>query len=241
MSTTTPSSNRLPSAFWALNLVQSLGVFNSNLFRWVVVWALATRGATAAGTIDENQIFIVGALVAIPYILFSSAAGVLADRYSKRSLIVLWNLAAVVIMLIGALALMSNIPLLIYAAVFLLSTQAALFSPNKYGILPEIVPREKLSQANGLMESGLDLSIVLGTLAGGVAYAAFGQDVAGASTAACWRVSILCCGISVVATAACFFIPPTEACASGKKITPGCWQDGSRTTASVPEHPHLVL
>ena len=50
----------------------------------------------------------------------------------------------------------------------LLGVQAALFSPSKYGILPEILPHEKLSSGNGLMEMWTNLAIIGGTVAGGI-------------------------------------------------------------------------
>ena len=50
----------------------------------------------------------------------------------------------------------------------LLGVQAALFSPSKYGILPEILPHEQLSSGNGLMEMWTNLAIIGGTVAGGV-------------------------------------------------------------------------
>ena len=46
--------------------------------------------------------------------------------------------------------------------------QAALFSPAKYGILPEILPHEQLSTGNGLLEMWTNLAIIGGTVAGGV-------------------------------------------------------------------------
>ena len=49
----------------------------------------------------------------------------------------------------------------------LLGVQAALFSPSKYGILPEILPHEKLSSGNGLLEMWSNLALIGGTVAGG--------------------------------------------------------------------------
>ena len=48
----------------------------------------------------------------------------------------------------------------------LLGVQAALFSPSKYGILPEILPHEKLSSGNGLLEMWSNLALIGGTVAG---------------------------------------------------------------------------
>src|ERR1700676_3851419 len=52
------------------------------------------------------------------------------------------------------------------AAVFLISTQGALFGPSKYGLLPDFLPDEKLSWGNGIVELGTFLSIIAGTFGG---------------------------------------------------------------------------
>ena len=39
-----------------------------------------------------------------------------------------------------------------FAVIFLASTQAAFFSPAKYGLLPELLPDELLSWGNGILE-----------------------------------------------------------------------------------------
>src|SRR6266702_2904880 len=52
------------------------------------------------------------------------------------------------------------------AAVFLASTQGALFGPSKYGLLPELLPETRLSWGNGVIELGTFLAAIAGTLAG---------------------------------------------------------------------------
>src|SRR5262249_15001987 len=46
--------------------------------------------------------------------------------------------------------------------------QVALFSPAKYGILPEILPHERLSAGNGLLEMASNFAILAGMVGGGV-------------------------------------------------------------------------
>jgi acyl-[acyl-carrier-protein]-phospholipid O-acyltransferase/long-chain-fatty-acid--[acyl-carrier-protein] ligase len=52
-------------------------------------------------------------------------------------------------------------------AVFLASTQGALFGPSKYGLLPEILPEKRLSWGNGVIELGTFLAAITGTVLGG--------------------------------------------------------------------------
>jgi hypothetical protein len=55
-----------------------------------------------------------------------------------------------------------------FAAVFLASTQAALFGPSKYGLLPEVLPNARLSWGNGILELGTFLGVIAGTVIAGV-------------------------------------------------------------------------
>src|SRR5438874_2209117 len=52
------------------------------------------------------------------------------------------------------------------AAVFLMGVHSAIFGPSKYGLLPELLPRERLSWGNGVIELGTFLAIIFGTATG---------------------------------------------------------------------------
>jgi acyl-[acyl-carrier-protein]-phospholipid O-acyltransferase/long-chain-fatty-acid--[acyl-carrier-protein] ligase len=51
-------------------------------------------------------------------------------------------------------------------ALTLVATQAALFGPSKYGLLPELLPAKRLSWGNGVIELGTFLAIIVGTVTG---------------------------------------------------------------------------
>jgi len=56
---------------------------------------------------------------------------------------------------------------------FLMGTQAALYSPAKYGCLPELLPDRDMSRGNALIEMTTFLAIILGSVLGGLIYQAF--------------------------------------------------------------------
>ncbi len=95
-----------------------------------------------------------GALFAIPFILFSLAGGYFADRYSKRSVTIGTKLFEIGVGLFAIAALVAGNLTMEASAVFLISTQGALFGPSKYGLLPELLPENKLSWGNGVIELG---------------------------------------------------------------------------------------
>ena len=104
----------------------------------------------------------------LPAFLFSPLAGQLADRYDK-SMIIRWvKISEVLIVSVSAYGFISKNPYLLLATLFFMGTHSAFFSPVKYGILPDILPQEKILSGNGYIEAGTFLAIMLGTLFGAV-------------------------------------------------------------------------
>ena len=98
----------------------------------------------------------------ISYVLLAPFVGAFADSMPKGRVMFIAN----TIKVIGcALLLFDMHPLLAYAVVGL---GAAAYSPAKYGILTEILPPEQLVAANGWIEGLTVISIILGTVMGGV-------------------------------------------------------------------------
>jgi len=97
--------------------------------------------------------FLVGVLFAAPS-FFSRLVRLPRDRFSKRSVTLWTKVFEIGVMLLAVLSLAEpNFPLAL-AAIFLVCTQGALFGPSKYGLLPELLPAEKLSWGNGVLELG---------------------------------------------------------------------------------------
>ena len=152
--------------FWPLLNTQALGAFNDNFFRT----ALISFVAFSPEFQDSGEKTIVGALATgllmLPFFLFSSLAGELADQRRKSSLIKISKSCEVGIMALAALFFfIGNINILLLM-LFLMGVQSTFFGPLKYGLLPEVMPEQDLIAANGLIEATTFLAIVLGTLAG---------------------------------------------------------------------------
>lgn len=147
-------------SFYFLNAAQFLGALNDNLFKFLVIYLLiAVKGQAFANII----LSIAGAIFVIPFLLFSSAAGVLADRLSKRNIIVFCKFLEVSIMIFACIAVFMVWEFGLFAALFLLATHSAIFGPSKYGIIPEIVEQKMVSRANGSLSSMTYLAMIIGT------------------------------------------------------------------------------
>ena len=111
-----------------------------------------------------------GALIA-PFFLFSATAGELADRFERSRLLQILKAAELVAVFGAAAALLTGNLALSLVLLFVLGTQAAFSSPVKYALLPQHLATAELVDGNALMEAGTFLSILAGTIAGGVAVA----------------------------------------------------------------------
>lgn len=98
----------------------------------------------------------------ISYVLLAPFVGAMADSMAKGKVMFFTNN----VKLFGCVLFFFHIhPLLAYAIV---GFGAASYSPAKYGILTELLPPEKLVIANSWIESATVISILLGTLLGGL-------------------------------------------------------------------------
>ncbi len=152
--------------FAPLFVTQFLGAFNDNLFKTTLVVMLA-YGAIETGTIQPAiLVSAAAALFILPFILLSPLAGGLADKYSKTTLTLWIKRAEIIIALVGIAALATASPILSLLTLGALGAQSAFFSPCKYGLLPELLPRDELIAGNALISSGTYIAILLGTIIG---------------------------------------------------------------------------
>lgn len=149
---------RLMSSFGWLNVTQFFGALNDNVFKFLVVFFLVGR---LQHELNATQA-LATALFVIPFLLFSHAAGVLADRYSKRHIVVATKWVELGVMVLGLVALQFESVGLLYALVFVMCTQSAFFGPSKYGVIPELVGESRLSRANSLLVCFSYLAIIIG-------------------------------------------------------------------------------
>lgn len=148
--------------FLPLFITQFLGALNDNLFKN----ALAVLALFQAGAHGPVLVAAAGGVFILPYVLFASIAGELADRYDKAWLIWLmkwWECGLMVTATVGFLT--GHIGFLM-AVLFGLGMQAAFFSPLKYGILPGHLAIDEIVAGNGYVEAGTYVGILLGTIAG---------------------------------------------------------------------------
>jgi acyl-[acyl-carrier-protein]-phospholipid O-acyltransferase/long-chain-fatty-acid--[acyl-carrier-protein] ligase len=147
-------------AFLALVITQFLGAANDNIFRWLAIGV----GKQYVGGENPAEILMAGtACFVLPYLILASVAGYLADRFSKRNVIVACKVAEVVIMIVGIMMICIGSKVGLFVVVAMMGAQSALFSPSKSGSIPELLPESKIAGANGLFGLATVVSTVVGT------------------------------------------------------------------------------
>jgi acyl-[acyl-carrier-protein]-phospholipid O-acyltransferase/long-chain-fatty-acid--[acyl-carrier-protein] ligase len=160
-----PQTPAASSGFWALIATQFQGAFSDNALKWLAISIVA--GMNLPSEQNDRLVGIVGALFALPFIVFSMTGGFLADRFSKRSVMIGVKCFEILVMLIALTGLAAGRIYVTIACVFLMGVHSAIFGPSKYGSLPELLPPKRLSWGNGVLELGTFIAIIGGTVAGG--------------------------------------------------------------------------
>jgi acyl-[acyl-carrier-protein]-phospholipid O-acyltransferase/long-chain-fatty-acid--[acyl-carrier-protein] ligase len=146
--------------FTIINAIQFIDALVENLFKYIVIYYLISE-TKAFDT--SNIMALTGAIFVLPFILFSSVGGWLADRLSKSRMVLVTRLFSS-LCLAGALLFVEfHGGNLIYIILFAVAASAAIFGPSKYGIVPELIERERLTQANGYLASFTYFGIIFGT------------------------------------------------------------------------------
>jgi acyl-[acyl-carrier-protein]-phospholipid O-acyltransferase/long-chain-fatty-acid--[acyl-carrier-protein] ligase len=151
--------------FWALIITQFQGAFSDNALKWLAVFLIMQLDQPMEAR--DKLVTIVGALFALPFIAFSMSGGFLADRFSKRRVILGVKVFEIFVMALAMVALAWHWLYLTITCVFLMGVHSAIFGPSKYGMLPELLPEKKLSWGNGILEFTTFIAIIGGTVAGG--------------------------------------------------------------------------
>lgn len=209
-----PSLSAQSSALRGLLVAQFFGAFNDNAWKLIVALLAIKQVSASAGISGEafevasqaktTQAFVIFTL---PLMVISAFSGVFSDRFSKRTVIVVMKIVEVMLMGAGTVALFLNpvggvLPLVVLAG---MGAQSALFSPSKYGILPELLPHQRLSWGNGQLEMWTFIAIIAGTALAGPLL-----DFSGHAPWLTGLVLMMCSGIGLWASLYIPFVPPAR-------------------------------
>jgi Transmembrane secretion effector len=186
-------------------LSERLGVLSERNFRRFLTGYVTSRVGSAMvpvaltfavlnqgrGTTDVSYVL---AGQTVPLVGFLLLGGAIADRLSRRALMLGADLARFVSEGVLAVLLITGSPPL-WAFVVLagvLGAGQAFFSPAMTGLIPAIVPRDRLQHANALRGVATSMGQILGPILAGVIVATAGAGWAVAVDSATYAVSAAC-------------------------------------------------
>lgn len=157
-------------AFWLASLVSNLGTMMQSVG---AAWLMTSLSASPV------LVALVQTATNLPTFVFALLAGALADVVDRRRLILLtqtWMLASALVL--GFLTLSgSATPFTLLALTFSLGAGAALNAPALQATVPELVPRDELTEAITLNSAGFNLARAAGPALGGLVVAFVGVGV----------------------------------------------------------------
>jgi len=160
----------LPRNYLLLLASQSLGAFGDQFVLAVILGQFTFM--KVRGEIPDAEFQLANAvyptLLFIPYVLGAPLTGYLNDRFSKTRWLLGGNLIKLVGTLLAAASFSFGPGAMAWQGVgyFIIGIGACIYGPAKYGILPEILPIDRLVKANGTVEMLTLLSLLLGGIGG---------------------------------------------------------------------------
>jgi MFS family permease len=160
--------------FWAGNFLSNIGTWMQNVAQGWLVLEL-TNSAFWLG--------FVGFAATIPILLFALIGGVIADHVNNRKLLIGTQTAMMVSAFIMAALAYTRVINKQEIVLLALATGIAmsLNTPSYQALVPQLVPRQDLTNAIALNSAQFNMSRVLGPTLGGFAMALFGGGEVGAA------------------------------------------------------------
>jgi MFS family permease len=167
--------------FWLLQAGQLLSEIGSQ--STTIAYPLLVLAVTGS----PSQAGVVTFARVIPYALFGLIAGMVADRYDRRRVMI-----AADVVRAGALVLLALEPVfwVIVAVAFVEGSGSAFFKPAAAGALRSVVPADRLREAAGLQQARIAAVGVAGPPLGGVLFS-LGRVVPFAADAVSYAASIV--------------------------------------------------
>jgi MFS family permease len=174
--------------FRLLLLGQGVSVLGDRMVAVALAFAVLEVGGSAA------SVGLVLAAGSVPLVASVLVGGVVADRLSRRSVMIAADLARVASQGAMAALLLAGVAEVWMLAALAAATGAAtgFFNPASTGLLPEVLPPERLQQANALRSTAVSAGEIAGPVIGGVLVAAAGAGAAIAVNAGTFAFSALC-------------------------------------------------
>jgi len=168
--------NRNFMLVWVANIVSALG----DRIHFIVMLTLVTNlmrdklhePTYEAGTMESAQLTI---MMLLPFVLLGSVTGIVADRFPRRRVMILSDLARMGIVVVARLLFIEGKSFLdpghlywiLLVSEFVLAIFGAMFSPARTALIPQLVHPDQLLRANSMTNAAGTIASLLGFVMGG--------------------------------------------------------------------------
>lgn len=162
-------SNRSFRQVWLAQVVSQMGDWFDTIALYTIIRHLTGSGR-AIGLLMVARF--------LPSFVFGSLSGVVADRFSRRSIMIISDLLRAVVVMGFLLVRRADQLWIIYLLTVLQLGLSTFFEPAKTAVIPSIVSDRELVAANAISAVTWSAMLTLGAAIGGVVTGWFGTDVA---------------------------------------------------------------
>ena len=161
------------TSFWGVVVGQFISLFGNSLLRYSL--SLYILDITGSASIYS----LIMALTVIPQIVIAPYGGALADRTSKKKIMIILDLCAGIVVLGYGIFMMNYDISVLGIGVFIcgMAVIQNIYDPVVRASLPAIVSEDRLVSANSITQMISTVSSVLGPVAAGVVYGLYGIQV----------------------------------------------------------------
>ncbi|MCF6186320.1 MAG: MFS transporter [Desulfobulbaceae bacterium] len=183
--------------FWLSGIISQAG----DWFNYIGIFVLLTR---LTGSGEAISWFLIAKF--IPTTILGPAAGVVADRFNRKIILLCCDLSRVLVVLGYLLVQEADQVYLIFILALVQESLWSFWHPARQAVLPDICTKEELSIANGLSGASWSVMLALGAAAGGFVSAVFG-----------WQTAVLVDSFTFVVSASIMMTVTVSAMAKRKK------------------------
>jgi MFS family permease len=182
-----------------------IGEFVSGIGDWLYLVAILVL--VYADSNSPVLLGIVGAARILPFVLLSVPAGIAADRFDRRMVLLVTDVARGVLMIVLAAAVLLGAPTLLIVAVSVLAACfATFFGPAIAALLPMLVDERDLGPANSAWATLDNVAFIIGPALAGVLLAVGGLEIAfllnavsfGIVAVVLWRLPVMTAAAPIV-------------------------------------------
>ncbi|MFI9379643.1 MFS transporter [Kutzneria sp. NPDC052558] len=178
---------------------------------WMLQVALPVYVYQATGSAGSTALVMVTGIV--PMLLVSPAAGMIADRFDRRRVLMVVCLAQAAV---SAPLLFGGQQAVIYLVMAAQSALASLFEPTRNALVPALVGADRLASANGLMGFNSSVARLAGSSLGGLVLGVWGLG---------WVIAGY---LAALVIAALLLVPRFGVHVEAVRADVGGWLDGVR-------------